>query len=193
MSLILLAFGAILTFISLIYITLHPGYRNDILARLGLQRSKTTEIFAPPKSLTPEKQGLPDSNKPASSPPTYSDVFPPHRREALAGLQLRGPGTTAQEASALDPDYSRPTPDKQICDSEETLAHTTATGFTVEEIERLGDFPDYATLSGVPLPQPYHEFDIKTALPRPYRPLRWAYHQTMCKIPHTYCKDPTTY
>jgi hypothetical protein len=53
--------------------------------------------------------------------------------------------------------------------------------FTVEDIEALGDFPDYATLSGIPLPEPYHDFDIKKAKPRPYRPFRWAYHQTMCK------------
>lgn len=48
-----------------------------------------------------------------------------------------------------------------------------------EEIEAYGDFPDYAMLSGVRLPDPYPEFDIKTALARPYRPFRWSYHQTM--------------
>ena len=56
---------------------------------------------------------------------------------------------------------------------------------TKEEIEALGDFPDYAALSGVRLPKPYPEFDIKTAKPRPYRPFRWAYHQTMCKFQNT--------
>lgn len=55
----------------------------------------------------------------------------------------------------------------------------TPTEFSTEEIKALGEFPDYATLSGVPLPRPYHEFDIKKALPRPYRPFRWNYHQTM--------------
>lgn len=49
-----------------------------------------------------------------------------------------------------------------------------------EEIDSYGDFPDYAALSGVPLPRPYPEFDIAKALPRPYRPFRWVYHQTMC-------------
>lgn len=48
-----------------------------------------------------------------------------------------------------------------------------------KEIETYGDFPDYATLSGVRLPDPYLEFNIEKALPRPYRPLRWSYHQTM--------------
>ena len=51
----------------------------------------------------------------------------------------------------------------------------------MDEIKALGDFPDYEALSGVPLPEPYKEFDIKTALPRPYRPFRWQYHQTMCE------------
>jgi hypothetical protein len=53
--------------------------------------------------------------------------------------------------------------------------------FSTEEIKALGDFPDYVTLSGVPLPEAYPEFDINKAKPRPYRPFRWNYHQTMCK------------
>lgn len=57
----------------------------------------------------------------------------------------------------------------------------TPTGISAEEIQALGDFPDYAKLSGVPLPQTYPEFDVNRAMPRPYRPFRWAYHQTMCK------------
>jgi hypothetical protein len=60
----------------------------------------------------------------------------------------------------------------------------TPTEFSKEDIEALGDFPDYATLSGVPLPQAYEEFVIGKAKPRPYRPFRWAYHQTMCKHHH---------
>jgi hypothetical protein len=54
---------------------------------------------------------------------------------------------------------------------------------TLAEIAAYGPFPDYASLSGVPLPKPYPEFDIARALPRPYRPFRWAYHQTMCPFP----------
>lgn len=56
----------------------------------------------------------------------------------------------------------------------------TPTGFSVDEIKALGDFPDYATLSGVPLPNAYTEHDVDKAKPRPYRPFRWNYHQTMC-------------
>ncbi|EIW85389.1 hypothetical protein CONPUDRAFT_150201 [Coniophora puteana RWD-64-598 SS2] len=39
--------------------------------------------------------------------------------------------------------------------------------------------PDYAKLSGVPLPKPLPNFDYTKAKPRPYRPFRWEYHQTM--------------
>lgn len=65
----------------------------------------------------------------------------------------------------------------------------TPTGFSTDEIKTLGDFPAYDILSGVPLPEPYEEFQAEKAVPRPYRPFRWAYHQTMCKsalsIPET--------
>jgi hypothetical protein len=58
----------------------------------------------------------------------------------------------------------------------------TSMGFSMDEIKEMGDFPDYVTLSGVPLPNAHGDnFDIDKALPRPYRPFRWAYHQTMCK------------
>ncbi|KIY43659.1 hypothetical protein FISHEDRAFT_68068 [Fistulina hepatica ATCC 64428] len=39
--------------------------------------------------------------------------------------------------------------------------------------------PNYAKLTGVPLPTPLPDFDISKARPRPYRPFRWAYHQHM--------------
>lgn len=42
--------------------------------------------------------------------------------------------------------------------------------------------PDYSKLTGIPPPKPMHDFDIDSAKPRPYRPFRWEYHQTMCKL-----------
>ncbi|KAJ6618327.1 hypothetical protein B0H10DRAFT_1258113 [Mycena sp. CBHHK59/15] len=38
---------------------------------------------------------------------------------------------------------------------------------------------DYFVLTGVPRPTPLPYFDIDSAKPRPYRPFRWEYHQTM--------------
>ncbi|KAF5009258.1 hypothetical protein FDECE_4551 [Fusarium decemcellulare] len=55
----------------------------------------------------------------------------------------------------------------------------TPTGFSTAEIRALGRFPDYSVLSGVPHPTPCPDFDIKRAVFRPFRPFRWAYHQTM--------------
>ncbi|KAG6827720.1 hypothetical protein H0H92_010657 [Tricholoma furcatifolium] len=42
-----------------------------------------------------------------------------------------------------------------------------------------GALADYARLSGVRLPRPLLDFNIKLAKARPYRPFRWDYHQTM--------------
>ena len=61
-----------------------------------------------------------------------------------------------------------------------SLSTCTPTGITIGELRELGDFPNYATLSGVPPPAVYKDLKVETALPRPYRPFRWAYHQTMC-------------
>ncbi|KAM6493012.1 Protein of unknown function (DUF3445) domain containing protein [Amanita muscaria] len=44
---------------------------------------------------------------------------------------------------------------------------------------RVIDWSDYAQLSGFPLPRPLPDFQVDAAKPRPYRPFRWEYHQTM--------------
>lgn len=89
---------------------------------------------------------------------SLASVFPPSRR-----FILQGPLNTP-DANEKCSDWSQYTP----------------TGFATADIKKLGRFPDYAALSGVPLPRSYLEFDINKALPRPYRPFRWTYHQTMC-------------
>lgn len=38
---------------------------------------------------------------------------------------------------------------------------------------------NYFELSGVPRPKPIRNFNVRDAKPRPYRPFRWPYHQTM--------------
>lgn len=113
----------------------------------------------------------------------YRDTFPPCRRSALADIideKFRVEGKSAQALSEIPHDTTKCVPDKEnvLAACNDNLF--TPTGFTMEEVKALGDFPDYAALSGVPLPKAYPEFDINTAMPRPYRPIRWAYHQTMC-------------
>lgn len=103
-------------------------------------------------------------------------VFPPQRRAALARLlpaAARRPAPTAAELRARQLPTTR-TPDLA------RDGQLTPTGLAAEEVRALGPFPDYAALSGVPAPRPVGPgFDIAKAAFRPFRPFRWAYHQTM--------------
>lgn len=134
----------------------------------------------PPRSLSPEKK-VPNN---APGPTDYKDIFPPSPRDALSAVAGTYPQpqksrlsySTFEEAKFRE-NIIPFTANYRDC----TLSSYTPMGFSIDEIKALGDFPDYAELSGVPLPQGYQEFRIKTACARPYRPFRWAYHQTMCK------------
>lgn len=176
-----LVLGVALAFLasSVAFFVLDQKKRGVLLQRLHPRGRRATESFTPPRSLSPDKQGLP-SNKPPSGP-DYSDAFPPSRRHVLAYLKLNGPGRSGKDLSEQGVDQSKRVPNTEAANTDALAEYTTPTGFTVDEIRRLGEFPDYAKLSGVPLPNPYTAFDISKAKPRPYRPLRWAYHQTMCK------------
>jgi hypothetical protein len=147
---------------------------RSYLTGLTLRGRKNSTATTPPRSFSPEKTAT--SPK---SPSTYTTALPPQRRKALADIKC---------ANAPYRDLSEDEVHRNIlpmsADYRSSLGNKyTPTGFSVNEIKALGDFPDYATLSGVPLPSPYPEFDIEKALPRPYRPFRWAYHQTMCTFP----------
>jgi hypothetical protein len=170
----LLLLGAAFIISSTFFILLKKGRRDVLLERLHIQRRRFSGAKTPPRSLSPGKVDV-------SGAPDYSDVFPPSRRIALAGI----PGFAekvgkSQEALVASVEKKECIPlTTELHNAKKTMC--TPCEFTVEEIEALGDFPDYAILSGIPLPTPYHDFDIKKAIPRPYRPFRWAYHQTMCK------------
>lgn len=113
----------------------------------------------------------------------YRDIFPPSGREALLKLGEKLPLARRQKIRAGQIDQAEFRKDlmSMRADYRECGPSSfTPTGISIEEIDALQDFPDYAELSGVPLPKPYQEFKIETALPRPYRPFRWVYHQTMC-------------
>lgn len=131
------------------------------------------------KELSSEKKGT------GSPLPTidYRDIFPPSCREALLKAAEKLPPARRQSirAGQIDQAEFRKDVMSMHADYRECGPSSfTPTGISVEEINALQDFPDYAELSGVPLPKPYEEFKIETALPRPYRPFRWVYHQTMC-------------
>lgn len=159
----------------IIYLTVSKTSRDALLDRFNLRKRRGSGAATPPRSLTPV-------TKEPVSEPDYRDVFPPSRRCAFEECH----SDLAQKlGKSLETFIESPSNSRDRCVAiDESLDQApdsayTCTEFSVKEVKALGDFPDYATLSGVPLPQPYEEFDIATAKPRPYRPLRWAYHQTM--------------
>lgn len=159
------------------YIFSNNENRTIIFNRLRFRRARRSDgSLTPPR--TPEKQVLLRNDKTFDG---WSNTFPPSRRYALAGLKMHGSGKSAYDLSEQPLDYTKQVLETQVPDVDALPDHVTATGFTLDEIKRLGDFPDYAALSGVPLPSAYENFDVQTAIPRPYRPFRWAYHQTMCR------------
>lgn len=105
----------------------------------------------------------------------YSKVFPPlpPSSSSLCGAVELTKGSNLAESAlhtlSIKSDYRLAEPSTYVF-----------SGFTVGQIKNLGVFPDYAQLSGVPLPSALKEFCIENARPRPYRPFRWPYHQTMC-------------
>lgn len=133
----------------------------------------------PPRSLSPAKDIQP------MIPLGFWDAFPPSGREALIAVAQKLPETQKRKLGGKDVDQATFenrlisfTADFATCRS----STYTPTRLSTDEIKALGDFPDYAELSGVPPPKAYEGFRIETALSRPYRPLRWAYHQTMCML-----------
>lgn len=139
-----------------------------------------SSLMTPPRSLSPGKK-VPNNVPP---PAAYADVLPPSQRGTLLKVAQQYP--ELHKTRLLSETFNETkikrniipfTADYRTCGP----SICTPTGFSMGEIKALGHFPDYAELSGVPLPEPYLDFKIGTALPRPYRPFRWAYHQTMCK------------
>ncbi|KAK7753623.1 hypothetical protein SLS62_004481 [Diatrype stigma] len=173
-----LAWPALAVLFSIItFLTLNKAGKDAVLGRLGLRRSRPTR----PSTPSIEKQQPPSSSsKPSKS--NLAAAFPPLQREQLRKLRE---GLPAGQQKALgDLSFDQQTFERSLLGFEEDYRKAdddkfVYTGFSVREVKALGDFPDYAALSEVPLPKPYEGFDIDKALPRPYRPLRWAYHQTM--------------
>jgi hypothetical protein len=196
-----LTIGLGLTFLltSVTVLVLNKRQRQAVLDRIHFQRRRTSGAKTPPRSLSPGKKDAASiSEKQTSQPsaPDYVNVFPPSRRDVLPKLAetasvanrkiLIGPEPTKEFLR----DQSLPT--TRSYDLDNDTPKYTPTGFSTEEIKAMGDFPDYSILSGVPLPEAYEGFDPTKALPRPYRPFRWAYHQTMCKYPSRYTNPSQT-
>ena len=177
---------AISLLVGCIYLVIIPKRRRDafihgISARLQFwpRGRRTSSSKTPPRSISPEKK-VPNNDPP---PVEYKNIFPPSQRETLGKVAERYPSPVKEKLLSGDIDDVEfrnnviPfTADYEDCGP----SVYTPTGISMAEVKALGDFPDYAELSGVPLPNAYKGFQIETAIARPYRPFRWAYHQTMC-------------
>lgn len=161
------------------YLSLSQKQREIIVKRLYLRRRRRSSVGTPPRSVSPEKK-VPSNATPKAD--EYVTTFPPSQREILQGLKQSLP--PKQRKALGDLTFDQDKFERSLLGWEEDYRSADASkyvysGFSIQEVKALGDFPDYATLSEVPLPQAYDAFDVDKALPRPYRPFRWAYHQTM--------------
>jgi len=164
---------------SFAYLALSKRQRDVIFNRLHFRGRRASTSDTPPRSLSPERK-LANNVPPAID---YKDIFPPSGREDLMKVTESLPVHLQQRVGGLEinEDEFRKSLIPLTAHYETCGPSTyTPTGFSIGEVKALGDFPDYAGLSCVPLPEPYHECDFQKALPRPYRPFRWSYHQTMC-------------
>ncbi|PGH16199.1 hypothetical protein AJ79_01966 [Helicocarpus griseus UAMH5409] len=165
--------GATLATITLFYLTVDKRQQNRLIDHIKIRGRRVSSAATPPRSLSPEKQSADDH--------PYVDSLPPSRRQVL--VKIGNSPSLSEKGSLVDDDVTEDkilqSPLPMMANYDSCTAKYTSTGFLTEDIRALGDFPDYATLSGVPLPTLYPEFNIDKALPRPYRPFRWNYHQTM--------------
>jgi hypothetical protein len=182
----LLGLGAILLVSSVAVLVFNKGHRDVVLHKLHFhQHRRSSGASTPPRSLSISKE-----SSVSCTTPDYITVFPPSRRCVFPELAEK-----AVDAKSKIPTGTEPSPEflmKNILPTtrsyclDNDVPKYTPTGFSTAEINAMGDFPAYDILSGVPLPEPYENFDPAKALPRPYRPFRWAYHQTMCECTITF-------
>jgi hypothetical protein len=187
----LLPFATVIALSSIVVLAFSKAKRNALLYRLQIRRRRTSGASTPPRSFSPNNKaiGSTDIKEPLPSSlasPDYVKSFPPSRRSVLSHLIETTSPSNKQLLTGAEPSLDLLQGDAlattQSYNLEIDPIKYTPTGFSTTEIKALGDFPAYDILSGVPLPQPYQDFDPEKALPRPYRPFRWAYHQTMCKF-----------
>ena len=157
MEALIVLLGAIFGISTAIILALQKERRGIILERLRFRQRKNSGSKTPPQTLSPEKK----KSFQNVSTPDYSTTFPPSRRSALAENRLKASLLEAVAAPRTDR-IGRMLP-MEISYLEATDDMLTPCKISVKEVKALGNFPDYASLSGVPLPQPYHDFDIRKA------------------------------
>ena len=181
-----LSLSAFLLFCILAFCFTNDSRRHALLARLCSGRHRSSSALTPPASILGEKPGLERAGQSSASSTTAKDftkIFPPSRHFMLSKLSrlILLPEQPIDPEPTADDLVKNLLPSVRSYDIHNDIVKYTPTRFSTAEIKALGNFPDYDILSGIPLPKPYAEFDPTKALPRPYRPFRWAYHQTMGK------------
>ncbi|KAL8769388.1 MAG: hypothetical protein Q9209_004616 [Squamulea sp. 1 TL-2023] len=176
---LLTAIGLLVTIVA--FVLLSKSEQRLVHNRLSSWILFTSRGPRTASSKTPPRSVSPDKKPPVNAPPSadYKEIFPPWRRDSLSTVRS---DKCIQVVNEIPESLVREglvpfTADFRTCKSPATTY--TPMGISISEVTSLGDFTDYAELSGVPLPEPYLDFKIESALPRPYRPLRWGYHQTM--------------
>ncbi|KAH6675563.1 hypothetical protein B0J14DRAFT_691551 [Halenospora varia] len=176
-----LGFGAIFLLSSIAALAVNKHQREALLNRLHFKHRRTSGASTPPRSLSPDKGATKATT--VTSTPDYANTFPPSRRSVLPELAKGASPSSKKILLSGKSDEEFPAKDALPIDrcyeAENQSTKYTPTGFTTEEVKAIGDFPAYDVLSGVPLPAAYENFDPEKAIARPYRPFRWAYHQTM--------------
>ncbi|GAW13954.1 hypothetical protein ANO14919_033460 [Xylariales sp. No.14919] len=148
-----------LSIVALLALRSPPKY--VIFRRFGFTRGSSR-----PNTPTLEKQPLP---KPlASYISNLVTAFPPSQRDKLK--ELAPSLSLAQQKVLGNLSFTQTTFERSLLRLEEDYNYAddsnfVYSGFSVREIKVLGDFPDYSTLSGVPMPNPYLDFDIDKARP----------------------------
>ncbi len=174
----LLGLGVIVVISTAGVLAFNKRQRDAVLHRLHFHRRRASGASTPPRSISPSKKVLLSSN----GAPDFPNTLPPPRRSALIEISEKTPGIPMGAEPSEQTILRNQLPMTRSYFLENETPKYTPTGFSTAEIKALGDFPAYDVLSGVPLPKPYAGFDPARALPRPYRPFRWAYHQTMCML-----------
>jgi hypothetical protein len=187
---LILGLGVILVLSSIVILSVNKRHRDAVLGRLHFHHRRASGASTPPRSFSPSKKapitptGGKESLPSTTLTPDYVNTFPPSRRSVLPELAEQASAENAKVLLSTEPSVDcilkEILPTTRSYDLNNDVPKYTPTGFSTDEIKAMGDFPAYDILSGVPLPEPYQNFDPARALPRPYRPFRWAYHQTMC-------------
>ncbi|KAG4031535.1 hypothetical protein MFRU_009g03050 [Monilinia fructicola] len=194
-------FGVMVFLLTGLAFSYTQSWHKSLLSNFHIQHRRASTSATPPRSLSPSKKTAEKSSNSTSNAPTYYDAFPPSRRSTLAQVARKIPPRFGIVLTSSNPSIEHMAKNKLSMTQSYTLGFETPKytpmGFSTQELNAMGDFPPYDILTGVPLPQPYEGFNPKTALPRPYRPMRWQYHQTMSlhkmepdwwlEVENTYC------